>query len=457
MTTITPFGAGTAAIFNDISNVNELQAMVTFGQTATDFGMQTVEGTRIVFHGSGFGAYSGNFSTTGTITSVDVYEWDGVSAYVQTSTWTLSPNVLANDLATAVNNPDHAAGDAAFTGALFGSADTMTGSTDDDTLIGYGGNDTINGGAGGDILAGGAGDDTVNGEGGDDFLGIAENTEGDAYDGGANTDTLVITGIVAGNVNINATNAMFSNFERIAFAPLSGVGTTSIGVTFSGEQFGAGFITSTALLVIGSAVTDSLTIRDIIGDFDVSSWTFAWSAGDALFLGGDGGANILTTKATVAATLIGYDGADEVHGGNLTDNLYGNTVADGATDDMYGGNGGDVYNVYELADIIHELSGDTGTDYAAVAVNNYVLAANVESMALFGAGVVVGTGNGLGNSIQGNTALGDTLSGLGGADFIYGNGGNDTLIGGAAGDQLNGALESTPPPTRRPAREWSSI
>src|SRR5262249_15988046 len=52
--------------------------------------------------------------------------------------------------------------------------------------------------------------------------------------------------------------------------------------------------------------------------------------------------------------------------------------------------------------------------------------ANVETLVLQGAGTLDGTGNGLANSIYGNS--GDNLiDGGGGADMLTGNGGNDTF------------------------------
>ena len=48
-----------------------------------------------------------------------------------------------------------------------------------------------------------------------------------------------------------------------------------------------------------------------------------------------------------------------------------------------------------------------------------------------------GTGNGAGNSIQGNSQV-NVLRGQGGNDFLYGTGANDQLYGGAGVDQLQG-------------------
>ncbi len=438
MTTLTATAVGAT---NEIADVFELATWTPFGSpTATDFGIELATDTRIVFHGTGLGAFDSNFSTTGTITSIDVYEWNGAS-FVQTATWTISGALNADDLHDAVVNANHAAGDAAFAAAIFGGVDTLTGSTGQDTLIGYGGNDTITGGADNDILGGGAGADSLDGGSGDDILAFAEGAEsGDFYDGGSGGETigdsLVFTGASAGAVSINVTNAAFVNIENIAFGTTD-PGCTSVSGTLTGAQFSS---INPALIGFKAGIANLLSITDISGSLDISTRIFLnFGADDAVGLTGDSGGNVLTTKATIASTLQGLGGADTLHGGNLADHLYGSTnTADGATDHLYGGNGGDVYNIYELGDIIHELVGDTGTDYAAVQANNYVMAANLESMALFG-GAHVATGNGGANTIQGNTDnIGDTLSGVGGADFLLGNAGNDTLIGGLGADNLDG-------------------
>ena len=76
---------------------------------------------------------------------------------------------------------------------LFGGAgnDTITGGTGPDTLDGGAGNDTLSGGLGQDIVNGGAGDDRIT------MLVTAGNV--DTIDAGADTDTLVLSGVVPGD------------------------------------------------------------------------------------------------------------------------------------------------------------------------------------------------------------------------------------------------------------------
>jgi len=58
-------------------------------------------------------------------------------------------------------------------------------------------------------------------------------------------------------------------------------------------------------------------------------------------------------------------------------------------------------------------------------------------LTLTGAGTIGGTGNGLGNVINGNNAA-NLLKGMTGADTLFGAGGADTLQGGVGDDQLFG-------------------
>jgi FG-GAP-like repeat/RTX calcium-binding nonapeptide repeat (4 copies) len=113
---------------------------------------------------------------------------------------------------------------------------------------------------------------------------------------------------------------------------------------------------------------------------------------------------------------------------------------------MVGGIGNDTYTVDSASDVIIEIANE-GTDAAIVFANNYTLASNVENG---NAGLATGqwlTGNGLANTLVGNTGD-DILDGGGGLDQLAGDGGYDTFVfaaGEADGDAVldfsgNGAL-----------------
>ncbi len=76
--------------------------------------------------------------------------------------------------------------------------DVMNGHIASDTLNGGNGIDTINGGDGDDIINGGSSIDTINGGNGNDTILVTGTAFGDNIDGGADIDTLDLSGVGAG-------------------------------------------------------------------------------------------------------------------------------------------------------------------------------------------------------------------------------------------------------------------
>jgi len=121
-------------------------------------------------------------------------------------------------------------------------------------------------------------------------------------------------------------------------------------------------------------------------------------------------------------------------------------------DAMFGGINNDTYNVNSAGDQVFENAG-AGYDTVVSRLTSYTLGANLEALTLdntptqlvispggvfsFIPSAVNGTGNSLGNVINGNDRD-NTLSGLDGNDSLYGGNGNDTLDGGNDNDYLNG-------------------
>ncbi len=126
---------------------------------------------------------------------------------------------------------------------------------------------------------------------------------------------------------------------------------------------------------------------------------------------------------------------------------------------MIGVNGDDTYNVNSIGDIVFEDDApSSGIDTVVSQIYSYTLTDNVEKLVLqeqdrsgtlnangtvtlafsLGAPVaVVGSGNGLDNTITGNSN-GNYLYGWDGADTILGMDGNDSLFGGDGKDSLDG-------------------
>ncbi|MEZ0168943.1 beta strand repeat-containing protein [Microvirga sp. TS319] len=125
-------------------------------------------------------------------------------------------------------------------------------------------------------------------------------------------------------------------------------------------------------------------------------------------------------------------------GNDLANVITGNTgsnVLDGAAgaDTLIGGLGDDVYFVDDVGDAVIENDRE-GTDGVAASIS-FVLGDHIENLFLIGEDDIDGTGNGLDNTIIGNTGN-NTLDGGAGADTLGGGAGNDTYIVDDEGDAV---------------------
>ena len=140
-------------------------------------------------------------------------------------------------------------------------------------------------------------------------------------------------------------------------------------------------------------------------------------------------------------SLQGYGGDDILYGGDGSDRLDGGSGAD----DLRGGDGNDSYIIDNSNDSITEGE-SKGTDTAYSTASTFTLDDNVENLILKGSSDIDGIGNGLANTIRGNSGNNelsggdgnDTLFGNNGDDILNGNDGNDSLYGGDGADTLNG-------------------
>lgn len=281
---------------------------------------------------------------------------------------------------------------------------TLNGTSVDDAIIGKGGNDTLRGLGGNDFLLGDGGGDSGN----DSLFGGAGN---DVLDGGEFTDEL--TGGTGNDI-------YYVGPELDYVIELAGEGTDEVRST-SGDTLAANVENLTLIGDYNQSGTGNALDNVIQGNaFD--NRLSGLDGGDTLR--GAGGNDALD-GGTGNDLMYGDAGSDELDGGLGNDLMYGgagNDVLDGGigNDSMYGGAGSDIYYVGRTGDRVIEL-GREGTDEVRSTLRNYTLGANVEHLTFIGTGAFNGTGNGLGNIIQGAN-------------------GNDTLIGGAGNDTLRGNL-----------------
>ncbi len=139
-----------------------------------------------------------------------------------------------------------------------GSANTLSGGGGGDILSGAGGADTIHGGEGADDITGGAGADVMSGDAGNDTFHQINDASANIIDGGADTDTLDLSG-------------------------------STIGWVVSGSSGSAGAATLTLTSIenlIGSAYSDQFIGSSVVNVFD--------GGGNKDWLSGGGGLDVLT-------------------------------------------------------------------------------------------------------------------------------------------------------------------
>lgn len=194
-----------------------------------------------------------------------------------------------------------------------------------DVLLGGAGNDTLTGGTGNDTVRGGAGNDTIN---------YTVDSHGvDSVDGGADTDTLVLT---------------------------SGAGDQILNVTFNGSSitaFEGGTLTNVESVTanLGAGAGDVLLYESTPGGVTVNL-ALGTASGFTSIVGienvrSNGGADVLTGD-TNSNRLNGQGNNDTIDGGGGNDILTGGLGVDLLT----GGTGNDTF--------LYLLSADSGTTAA---------------------------------------------------------------------------------------------
>ncbi len=283
-------------------------------------------------------------------------------------------------------------------------ADQIIGRAGIDFVEGFGGDDTLDGGGNADIMAGGPGNDAY-----------VVDTAGDVVieDANEGTDT------VYSAAHLRLTENM-ENLVLQGGADLQGYGNALSNVLYgnAGNDILNGDAGADAMY--GGAGDDVYFVDD---------------ASDVVIETANEGNDVVFSTAHLrlsanAETLVLQGSADlQGYSNGLSNTIYGNSgnnVLDGdaGVDVMVGGAGNDVYFVDNAGDTVTESAGQ-GTD-AVFASAHLALSANVETLVLQGGADLQGYGNGLVNTLIGNTGN-NLLDGGTGADAMAGGDGNESI------------------------------
>ncbi|MCK9983854.1 MAG: hypothetical protein AzoDbin1_00326, partial [Azoarcus sp.] len=330
-----------------------------------------------------------------------------------------------------------------------------TGNGANNLIIGNEQNNTIDGAAGADTMEGGLGSDIYYVDNVGDVM-VERPGQGDdhvnasvSYALAANLESLTLTGAATEGVGNDLNNILRGNDNDNRL-----VGND--GNDYMYAYFGADTL-------VGGAGddhyyvndSDDVIIEDVGGGYDelhIESAT-AWrdqriftmvanleavslrgNVFDATVFGND-----LNNVIDARGVDIGIDGRKmDLYGGAGDDVIYGSNcggVLDGGAgnDIMYGGSGQDDFYVdSELDQVIESTSSGTYAD-SVYAPFTYTLGANIENLYLTGSANLSGFGNGLDNTLGGNSGN-NYLFGGAGDDRLIGGGGVDTLVGGLGND-----------------------
>lgn len=230
-------GAGTVTLAAGTSGLKTIEVIGSTNQTVTivgntlgDFGVTTVDASKMVGVSSGIVVDSSASTSTAALTIKGAAGADVITA------------------GGAADTVDGGAGDDIIDGG--NGNDTINGGDGNDNITGGAGNDTIDGGAGNDTIAGGDGIDTINGGAGNDI--ITSGAGADVVNGGAGNDNITNAGgkdkitAGAGNDTVTLSGAATDSETLVFAATVADNGNDTI------NNFVAGAVTD----VVGGDVLD---------------------------------------------------------------------------------------------------------------------------------------------------------------------------------------------------------
>ncbi len=215
---------------------------------------------------------------------------------------------------------------------------TYNGSANNNLIIGSVQRETFNGGAGNDTLSGMGGIDTFNGGSGNDLIALGATNDGSFVDGGADTDTLRISG--GGTVSIGS------------LASIEAVNIQSGGILLlSAAEFATGLAVNSVLSGTGTILV-SMSPGDTVF---ATGMTTAVGADITLAVSGSTGIDVIKSALGVTLNVGGGDSADQIRGGNLADAISGGNGNDklmglGGADQLTGGAGADQFRYLFASD-----------------------------------------------------------------------------------------------------------
>lgn len=239
---------------------------------------------------------------------------------------------------------------AGFGGDRLNAVENLIGGSADDSLTGSSGANRLDGGAGADLLTGAGGGDTlIGGTGADRFVVTAIDT-GANIDGGADLDTLAVSGAVGGLGTLAGLNAIEL--------------TSGAALTLTGVQFSSGFAGNSVLSGSGAIIVD-MTAGTA---FSASGMTLAGGASVVFTVNGSSGTDIIKAFFHTGNTINGGGGNDQIRGGLQGDTINGGDGNDKivgfyGSDTITGGAGADQFRYLYADDSRPGTAADRITDF----------------------------------------------------------------------------------------------